>query len=78
VVVNDIPIPEPGEDQLLVKLASASLYHSVMMAIGGEGGNPVTLGHEGAGYVEKLYLSAIGKGFKEGRCRVLIHNWLLL
>ncbi|KAH8588583.1 hypothetical protein B0O99DRAFT_746658 [Bisporella sp. PMI_857] len=35
VVVNDIPIPEPGEDQLLVKLASASLYHSVMMAIGG-------------------------------------------
>jgi len=66
VVVNDIPVPEPGENQFLVKIASASLCHSDMLAMGSEGDKPVTLGHEGAGYVEKLHPSAEGKGFKKG------------
>ena len=64
VVVRDKPIPEPGTGQFLIKLASASLCHSDIMAI--EGGNTATLGHEGAGYIEKMHPSVENKGFKEG------------
>lgn len=69
--VNEVPIPEPAENQLLIRVASASLCHSDLMAIGNEfvtvdRERPVTLGHEGAGYVEKLHPSAEGKGFKKG------------
>jgi propanol-preferring alcohol dehydrogenase len=69
--INEVPIPEPGENQLLIKIASASLCHSDLMAIGDlyvsvERPKPVTLGHEGAGYIEKLHPSSEGKGFKVG------------
>jgi propanol-preferring alcohol dehydrogenase len=64
--VNEVPIPEPGENQFLVKMASASLCHSDIMAIEAPRTEPVTLGHEGVGYVTKLHSSAVGKGFKEG------------
>lgn len=63
--MNEVPLPEPQENQFLVKIASASLCHSDMLAMG-EGDKPVTLGHEGAGYIEKLHPSAEGKGFEEG------------
>lgn len=65
-VVNEIAIPEPGENQFLVKMASASLCHSDMMAIESIQEKPTTLGHEGVGYVTKLHPSAEGKGFKKG------------
>ncbi|KAH8651836.1 alcohol dehydrogenase [Tricladium varicosporioides] len=65
-VVNELPIPEPGENQFLVKMASASLCHSDIMAIEAPREEPVTIGHEGVGYVQKLHPSAEGKGFKEG------------
>lgn len=64
--MNEVPIPEPGENQFLVKMASASLCHSDIMAIEAPRTEPVTLGHEGVGYVTKLHPSAVGKGFKEG------------
>jgi propanol-preferring alcohol dehydrogenase len=69
--VNELPIPEPGENQFLVKIASASLCHSDIAMTAGEaatapGTKPITLGHEGVGYVTKLHPSAVGKGFKEG------------
>lgn len=66
-VVNEVPIPEPTENQFLVKIASASLCHSDMMAIEAPRTEPVTIGHEGVGYVtDKIHPSAVGKGFKEG------------
>jgi len=64
--VNEIPVPEPGENQFLVKIVSASLCHSDIMAIESPRTQPVTLGHEGVGIVGKLHPSAVGKGFKEG------------
>ena len=69
--VNDVPIPEPGHNQILVKIASASLCHSDLMSIGTnyvsiQREKPVTLGHEGAGYVAKMHPSAENKGFKIG------------
>jgi propanol-preferring alcohol dehydrogenase len=36
------------------------------MAIESPRDSPVTLGHEGVGYIEKIHPSAEGKGFKKG------------
>ncbi|KAG9235568.1 alcohol dehydrogenase [Amylocarpus encephaloides] len=67
IVVNELPIPEPGENQFLVKMSSASLCHSDLMAIATPDlTKPVTLGHEGVGHITKFHPSAKGKGFKEG------------
>ncbi|PGH26441.1 hypothetical protein AJ80_01939 [Polytolypa hystricis UAMH7299] len=66
-VINDVPIPVAGEGQFLVKIKSASLCHSdLMMDMRPDTEKPVTLGHEGVGYIEKIHPSAEGKGFKVG------------
>ncbi|KAL5120946.1 hypothetical protein ACEQ8H_001134 [Pleosporales sp. CAS-2024a] len=55
--LNEIPIPEPGAHELLVKMSCASLCHSDMMLFEPNdqglilGKNPVTIGHEGTGWV---------------------------
>ncbi|KAL4769837.1 chaperonin 10-like protein [Aspergillus nidulans var. acristatus] len=67
VVVNRIPIPSPGPNQILVKLASASLCHSDILAINQPNmTEPFTLGHEGAGYVAELGTECTEKGFQKG------------
>ncbi|KAF2095598.1 alcohol dehydrogenase [Rhizodiscina lignyota] len=67
VVINDVPIPEPGEGQFLVKIKGASLCHSdLIMDIRPDGDTPYTMGHEGVGIIEKIHPSAEGKGFKVG------------
>ncbi|KAI1180008.1 hypothetical protein F4777DRAFT_574292 [Nemania sp. FL0916] len=66
VVINDIPIPEAGEDQFLVKIKSASLCHSDLMCLTRNEGDVLTMGHEGSGIIEKVHPSAEGKGFKVG------------
>ena len=67
IVINDIPIPEPEENQMLIKMASASLCNSDLMSFGIPGRTePMTLGHEGAGWVQEIHPSAEGKGFKVG------------
>ncbi|KAL4951851.1 chaperonin 10-like protein [Aspergillus filifer] len=66
-IVNEIPIPEPAPNQILVKMASASLCHSDLLAIGNPDlVEPFTIGHEGAGYVARLGEECANKGFKEG------------
>lgn len=65
-VVNEVPIPEPGENQLVIKLASASLCLSDILALNPGDGPPTTIGHEGAGYVTAIHPSAENKGFKIG------------
>ena len=54
----------PGPSQFLVKIASASLCHSDIMAI--DAGQTATLGHEGAGLITKIHPSVKGKGFEVG------------
>lgn len=68
VVINDVPIPEPGEGQILLKVTAASLCHSDLMneLRPDDFGRPMTMGHEGVGVVHKLHQSAEGKGFKAG------------
>jgi len=69
VVVNQIAVPEPKPNQVLVKMASASLCHSDIIAIEVPGRQEAfTLGHEGAGYAHSIG-SAVPKDkidFKEG------------
>ncbi|KAF2424496.1 GroES-like protein [Tothia fuscella] len=68
--LNEIPVPSPGQNQLLVKIACASLCHSDVMLFEPNdqglitGQNPVTMGHEGSGTVVALGDGA--KGFKVG------------
>ena len=83
VVVREVPVPEPGPNQFLVKvglesrgyvidvlltvrsqMSCASLCHSDIMAI--DAGQTATLGHEGAGYIEKMHSSVESKGYKKG------------
>lgn len=64
VVIRQVPIPEPGPNQFLVRLACASLCHSDIMAI--DAGQTSTLGHEGAGYIESIHTSVEGKDFAIG------------
>ncbi|CAI6094014.1 unnamed protein product [Clonostachys chloroleuca] len=65
VVINDIPVPVPGENQFLVKIHSASLCHSDLnLELRPEA--TITMGHEGVGFIEKIHPSAEGKGFEVG------------
>lgn len=64
VVITQVPIPHPGPNQFLVKLACASLCHSDIMAI--DAGQTATLGHEGAGYIESMHPSVQDKEFSVG------------
>ncbi|KAI0200753.1 hypothetical protein F4808DRAFT_470214 [Astrocystis sublimbata] len=66
IVINDVPVPEPSKDKFLVQIKSASLCHSDLMALMRDQGPAMTMGHEGAGVVEKIHPSAEGKGFKVG------------
>lgn len=66
-IVHDIPVPEPAEGQIRVKIVAASLCHSdLMMSQRPDLGRPVTIGHEAVGIISKLHPSVEGKGFKTG------------
>ncbi|GAA3598905.1 NAD(P)-dependent alcohol dehydrogenase [Klugiella xanthotipulae] len=64
-VVADIPLPEPGAGQVRLRVTAAGLCHSdwFVMSLPAEAytyGLPLTLGHEGAGIVDK-----VGEGVTE-------------
>lgn len=64
---EDVPIPELGEGQVLVRIKAASLCHSdLMQNLRPDDGVTYTLGHEGVGVIEKIHSSAEGKGFNVG------------
>jgi alcohol dehydrogenase, propanol-preferring len=88
--VQDIPIPEPGEGQVLVRIEASGLCHTDIHAAHGDWPvkptPPFTPGHEGVGIVE-----ALGAGVSErkvgdrvaiawlghacGSCRYCITGW---
>ncbi|KAM0335541.1 hypothetical protein ACHAQA_000589 [Verticillium albo-atrum] len=65
VVINEVPVPEPGPDEFLVKIRSASLCHSDLLAIR-DAQDTVTLGHEGVGHIVSFHPSAENQGFSLG------------
>lgn len=67
--INQIPIPTPTENQMLVKILCASLCHSDIMIFEPNDEmnypeKPTTMGHEATGQV--VSLGANAKGFKAG------------
>ncbi|CAI6334842.1 unnamed protein product [Periconia digitata] len=65
IVINDIPKPTPASNQFLVKIHSASLCHSDLIT-SLRPSHPVTIGHEGVGYIEAIGDAAKDRGFKVG------------
>src|SRR5690606_30334705 len=70
-----IPVPEPGPGQVLIKVAGAGVCHSDLHVLEGafpfEG--PFTLGHENAGWIDKL--GAGVEGLKEGDPVLVYGPW---
>ncbi|CAA9957176.1 Alcohol dehydrogenase [Pyrenophora teres f. maculata] len=70
--LNEVPIPQPREHEILVKIGCASLCHSDVMHFEPNdqglilGKNPVTIGHEGTGRVVATGSGDVAKKFKEG------------
>ena len=82
--LSELPIPEPGPGQILIKIAGAGACHSDLHLMDWPEGTlpwkvPFTLGHENAGWVERLGagVTAFAKGdavlvygpWGCGRCR---------
>ncbi|KAK5682935.1 hypothetical protein LTS10_004463 [Elasticomyces elasticus] len=65
--IDEIPIPTITDNELLVKIKSASLCHSDLMLFEGSitATEPVTMGHEGVGYIEQMGRNV--KGFEQGQ-----------
>jgi propanol-preferring alcohol dehydrogenase len=69
--VLDLPIPEPGAGEVLVRIETSGLCHTDIHAAHGDWPvkptPPFIPGHEGVGYVEKL-----GTGVRQ--CQITIKN----
>jgi propanol-preferring alcohol dehydrogenase len=73
--LEDVPKPEPGPGQVLIRIGGAGVCHSdlhVMEEDLGFGGR-FTLGHENAGWVAEL--GAGVSGFKEGDAVIVYGPW---
>lgn len=70
--LNEVPIPEPREHELLVKIKNASLCHSDVMLFEPNdqglilGKNPVTIGHEATGTIVGRGSGEVASQFKDG------------
>lgn len=56
-VVRDVTLDDPGRDEVLIRVAASGVCHTdltVKMLNGNGMSFPIVLGHEGAGYVEKV------------------------
>jgi alcohol dehydrogenase, propanol-preferring len=67
--IQDVPIPQPGDRDILIKVSAASLCHSDFMVL--DGTYPVSapgtiLGHEACGTITAVGPIAEKRGFKIG------------
>ena len=65
-MVSELEKLVAGPRQFLVKLASASLCHSDLMFMAMSHEKPITIGHEGADYIEDIHEPAENKRFQRG------------
>src|ERR1044072_1646116 len=77
-VLRDVPVPEPGPGEVLVKVGGAGACHSDLHVMEWPAGFlpyelPFTLGHENAGWIEAL--GAGVKGWEEGEAVAVYGPW---
>ncbi len=74
-VVEEVPIPQPGPGEVLVRIGAAGVCHSDLHVLdhGVEFPGPFTLGHENAGWVAAL--GAGVTGWKEGDAVAVYGFW---
>ncbi|MEV8025098.1 alcohol dehydrogenase catalytic domain-containing protein [Microbacterium sp. NPDC080220] len=73
--MEEVPTPEPGAGEVLVKIAAAGVCHSDLHLVDGSipSGLPLILGHENSGWVEKLGPGA--DGYAPGDPVVVFGGW---
>src|SRR5690606_32117654 len=74
--LRDVPVPEIGAEDVLVKVAGAGLCHSDLHVLHMGDAWPFfggTVGHEGAGWVEKVGSDV--QGLKEGDAVLVSVIW---
>ncbi|MCU4578780.1 NAD(P)-dependent alcohol dehydrogenase [Acinetobacter courvalinii] len=72
--IVDLPRPEPGPGQVLLRVAAAGVCHSDLHLLDhGRFTNPFTLGHENSGYIAGLGEGVTG--FKEGDAVAVYGAW---
>lgn len=76
--LREVPVPEPGPGQVLIKIGGAGACHSDLHILEGPpkpgpAPAPFTLGHENAGWVEKLGPGATG--FAKGDPVIVYGPW---
>ncbi len=76
--IDEVPVPEPGPGQVLLKIGGAGACHSDLHILEappkpGPARAPFTLGHENAGWVEKMGPGATG--FTKGDPVIVYGPW---
>lgn len=77
-VIEDVPRPEPGPGEVLVRIAGAGVCHSDLHIKRGDVPAvrlPQTLGHENAGWIETFGPGAESHGFEIGDQVVVFGGW---
>jgi alcohol dehydrogenase, propanol-preferring len=88
--VQDVPVPDPGPDQILVRMEASGICHTDIHAARGDWPvkptAPFIPGHEGVGIVEKLGAGVTGHALGDrvalpwlgsacGSCRYCVSGW---
>ncbi|VCU71142.1 Alcohol dehydrogenase [Pigmentiphaga humi] len=73
--IHDVPVPQPGPGEVLLKVAGAGVCHSDLHILDDMEGfkGPFTLGHENAGWIAAL--GAGVTGWKEGDAVAVYGPW---
>lgn len=77
-VIEEVPTPQPGPGQVLIRIGGAGACHSDLHIKTGEQPGvalPHTLGHENAGWIESFGPGAEGQGFEVGDAVVVFGGW---
>ncbi|GAA4729950.1 NAD(P)-dependent alcohol dehydrogenase [Nocardioides endophyticus] len=77
-VIEDVPTPEPGPGEVLIRIGGAGACHSDLHVKSGDIPGvafPHTLGHENAGWIESFGPGAEDNGFEVGDAVVVFGGW---
>jgi propanol-preferring alcohol dehydrogenase len=77
-IIEDVPRPQPGPGEVLIRIAGAGVCHSDLHVKRGDVPAirlPQTLGHENAGWIESFGPGADSRGFEIGDAVAVFGGW---